>query len=421
MFVCGRDARFDRRLLLLQRSLLRLELRRAGFELRRAELELPLGGRMDSLFVGKLDRALLQLRLALVERFAAMLVQVERAGRRRNPLASLFELGCEDTQLARADVQLPFALAEALGVDRRTLDLLLAIALLFLGEHDAPLTLHELLFGFLDHQAARIEIRADLVEAAGARVDLRGPTCDGLAQQALTIGERRPGLLELVPLVRHSANHAVCVRPQGSALKSIFFNVGGLLIPVVLALAAASPAQATNLGCGSGKLVLSVSYHVVNDVDTGLQGNNWAFDTYNRAVHVWRKAPGRFCSASTYDGEFTTIAGPSPGGKAELPAGIRGTFTGSSVTTFRGAFAPRGAPARGFLGGKDFACTSADQKGQCSGTWDWLRAYFSGISRFKYVRYAFSYHATENGKGTWSDTLVHGKVHAGGDIRPSKK
>jgi hypothetical protein len=204
-------------------------------------------------------------------------------------------------------------------------------------------------------------------------------------------------------------------------LKDIFFNVGGLLVPVVLALAAASPSQATNLGCGGGKPVLSVSYHVVNDVDTGVQGNNWAFDTYDRTVRVWRKGPGRFCSASTYNGEFTTIAGPSPGGKAQLPAGIRGRFTGSSVTSFRGVFAPQGAPVRGFLGSRDFACTSADQKGQCSGTWDWLRTYFSGISRFNYVRYAFSYHATENGKGTWSDTLVRGKVRFSGDIRPSKK
>jgi hypothetical protein len=204
-------------------------------------------------------------------------------------------------------------------------------------------------------------------------------------------------------------------------LKSVFSSVGALVLAVVLALAAASPAQASNLGCGGGKLVLSVSYHVVNDVDTGLRGNNWAFDTYDRSVRVWRKAPGRFCSASTYGGEFTTIAGPSPGGKTTLPAGIRGTFRGSSVTTFRGTFAAQGAPVRGFLGSKDFACTSADQKGQCSGTWDWLRDYFTGVSRFKYARYAFSYHATENGKGTWSDRLVGGKVRVSGDIRPSKK
>jgi hypothetical protein len=203
-------------------------------------------------------------------------------------------------------------------------------------------------------------------------------------------------------------------------LKSVYLNVGGLLASVVLALAVASPGQ-TNLGCGQGKLVLSVSYHVVNDVDTGVQGNNWAFDTYRRTVRVWRKAAGRFCSASTYDGEFTSIAGVSPGGKAQLPAGIRGMFKGSSVTTFRGTLSANGATVRGFVGIKDFACSSADQKGQCGGTWDWLSTYFSGISRFKYVRYTFAYHATENGKGTWTDKLAGGKVRFTGDIRPSKK
>src|SRR5205807_196161 len=111
---------------------------------------------------------------------------------------------------------------------------------------------------------------------------------------------------------------------EGSVVQSVFSNVGGLLLPVVLALAAVSPAQATsNLGCGGGTPVLSVSYHVVNDVDTGLQGNNWAFDTYDRSVRVWRKAPGRYCSASTYQGEFTTIAGASPHGKVRASGDSR--------------------------------------------------------------------------------------------------
>jgi len=202
----------------------------------------------------------------------------------------------------------------------------------------------------------------------------------------------------------------------------------GICGPIVLSLVLASAAQAgappasasKNLGCGAGNLVLNVSYRVLNDVDTGVKGNNWAFDTYTRTVHVWRKGAGRFCSASNYNGEFTTIPGPSPGGKWQLPAGIRGTFKGSSVTTFRGAFTPKGEAVHGSLGVKDFGCTSDAQKGQCNGTWDWLREYFTGIAGFRYARYAFSYHASENGRGTWSDTLVGGKVRFSGDIMPLK-
>jgi hypothetical protein len=159
---------------------------------------------------------------------------------------------------------------------------------------------------------------------------------------------------------------------------------------------------------------------VQNDVDTGVNGNTWAFDTYTRAVRVWRTSSGRFCSISTYDGAFASIAGTSPAGKTQLPAGIRGTFTGSSVTTFRGRFAPRASPVRGFLGVKDFACSSADLKGRCSGTWDWMRDYFTGVAGFGYARYDFRYHATENGTGTWSDTLVGGKIRYSGDIKPLK-
>ena len=201
-----------------------------------------------------------------------------------------------------------------------------------------------------------------------------------------------------------------------------------ILIPTALtllwlAVPAAAQNHAPNLGCGSGKLVLNIHYAVANDLDTGTQGNNWAFDTYTRTVRVWRKAPGRFCAASTYDGYFTTIAGTSPGGTTTIPAGIRGPLTGASTTTFRGTQRP-GVAARGNLGLKDFQCTSADTKGQCAGTYDWLSASFTSkdnFKSFKYVRYQFSYHATEGGKGTWSDRLVGGKYHSSGDVRPLKK
>lgn len=201
-----------------------------------------------------------------------------------------------------------------------------------------------------------------------------------------------------------------------------------ILVPTALtllwlAVPAAAQNHATTLGCGSGKLVLSIRYAVANDLDTGARGNNWAFDTYARTVRVWRKAPGRFCAASTYDGSFTTIAGTSPAGRTTIPAGIRGSLSGQSTTTFGGAQRP-GLAARGNLGLKDFQCTSADTKGQCAGTYDWLSAFFTSkddFKSFKYVRYQFTYHATEGGKGTWSDRLVGGKYRSSGDIRALKK
>ena len=144
--------------------------------------------------------------------------------------------------------------------------------------------------------------------------------------------------------------------------------MGGLLVPVVLAISL----------CGSGKPVVAMSYGVQNDADTGIQGNTWALDTYTRSVRVWRLGRARFCAASTYGGTFATVPGPSPGGKWQLPAGIRGTFKGTSTTTFHGNFDARGAPLRGFLGVRDFA----------TGTWEWMNDYFTNVTQFRYTRYA---------------------------------
>ena len=196
-----------------------------------------------------------------------------------------------------------------------------------------------------------------------------------------------------------------------------------MLGALVLAAPSSGANGVKNQGCGAGTLVLNVRYRVLNDVDTGVRGNNWAFDNYARTVKVWRKAGGRYCAASGYSGTFTTIAGVSPGGTATIPAGIRGTLRGSSTTTFKGTATPGGQPTRGDLGTKDFACTSDDQKGDCSGTFDWLSAYFTSADAFKsfrYLRYAFTYKATEGGRGTWRDVLTGGRIRSHGDIVPRK-
>ena len=202
-----------------------------------------------------------------------------------------------------------------------------------------------------------------------------------------------------------------------------------LLIAALAGLTLAAQATSAtppsrSLGCGAGKVALNVHYRVLNDVDTGVQGNDWAFDNYQRVLRVVRKGPGRWCAGSTYTGTFTSIAGASPGGRTTIPAGIRGTFNGASVTTFRAAFTPHGGQVRGDLGTKDFQCTSDDIKGQCAGTFDWLSTYFTSTNNFasfKYARYEFTYHANEGGRGTWTDRLDGGKVHSSGDIVASKK
>jgi hypothetical protein len=199
--------------------------------------------------------------------------------------------------------------------------------------------------------------------------------------------------------------------------------VPALLAALALPAASGAANPTANQGCGAGAVVLNIRYRVLDDVDTGVRGNNWAFDSYTRTVKVWRKGPGRFCSASTYGGTFATIAGASPGGTTTIPAGIRGSFRGSSTTTFTGTAAATTRPTRGDLGTKDFACTSDDRKGACAGTFDWLSTYFTSADAFRsfrYVRYDFAYRATQGGRGTWRDALTGGRIRSHGDIVPKK-
>src|SRR6266571_6980942 len=66
--------------------------------------------------------------------------------------------------------------------------------------------------------------------------------------------------------------------------------------------------------CPSGPLVINVVQKVVNDDDSGVAGNAWAFDDFVRQIKVVDTGGGTFCATVSYQGSFTTIAGTSPGG-----------------------------------------------------------------------------------------------------------
>ena len=189
-----------------------------------------------------------------------------------------------------------------------------------------------------------------------------------------------------------------------------------LIATLALASALGSPGTARpatgNLGCGAGKLVINITFRVVKDVDTGVRGNNWAFDNYTRTVKVWRKKGNTFCAATTYKGTFTTIAGPSPGGTGTVPAGITGTFSGFYRTSvFRATLLPNPAKPRfGNIGTFNFNCSETDEKGNCPGSFDWPGTYFSGGANYKIVQYKFVYKSPRN--GTWTEINLRSR----GDI-----
>ncbi|MCL4533708.1 MAG: hypothetical protein M1370_00910 [Bacteroidetes bacterium] len=147
--------------------------------------------------------------------------------------------------------------------------------------------------------------------------------------------------------------------------------------------------------CPAGKLVINVTHKVVNDADSGVAGNNWAYDNYNKTVQVWQVGPGEFCALARYVGSFTTNAGPSPENTDPdgIAAGIKGTYEGGYRSTiFSGTLkASPGYSLRGNLGTFDY--------GYGSTPFSWVNAYFSSTSGFDLAWWGWVYHGGKN--GTW--------------------
>jgi hypothetical protein len=98
------------------------------------------------------------------------------------------------------------------------LELRLPVAQLLLAERKPLLAFRQIRLGLLDQPAPCVEIGADLLVPARARVDLRRAPRDRLVQQALALGERLPGPLELVAVFRH----CVIMTPRPDRKNPIF-------------------------------------------------------------------------------------------------------------------------------------------------------------------------------------------------------
>ena len=90
-------------------------------------------------------------------------------------------------------------------------------------------------------------------------------------------------------------------------------------------------------------------HYTYTSPDSGLGGNDWANDTINRQLQIWKVAGG-YCASVSDQGSFVTVAGTSPGGTGTVSTGISGKLKGGYTTTLlTGTFAPN-LPTRGDLG-----------------------------------------------------------------------
>ncbi len=175
---------------------------------------------------------------------------------------------------------------------------------------------------------------------------------------------------------------------------------------VVIVLSFVSQAQAgprENLNWGSrvnagtcqriGPPIINVSGKVLHDVDSGLAGNNWAFDDLNRTIQVWAQPDGKYCAVVRNSGQFDAQAGQtSPGNNGPLAGDEDGTFEGGYVLIIDGTL--RSAPVwktKGNIGVVDYAC---DINGNCPGYVSWLNTYFV-VSNYDYEFWGWVYHGIQ--------------------------
>lgn len=154
--------------------------------------------------------------------------------------------------------------------------------------------------------------------------------------------------------------------------------------------------------CGGGKLVISVTHGVVNDLDSGT-GDWWAYDSYQRSIQVRDMGDGTFCALVGYHGSFTTIEGRSPMDADEIAAGITGTMNGGYRQTITGTLNPDpDVRTREDLGTFDYGC-DAEAGGSyntaCTGLFRWQSEYFNPGYEISWDWWGFIYHAGDN--GTW--------------------
>lgn len=151
-----------------------------------------------------------------------------------------------------------------------------------------------------------------------------------------------------------------------------------------------------------GKQVINVSQKVENSVDSGVAGNYWAFDNYNRTIQVWEQEGGTYCAVVRYQGKFDGQEGQtSPNAGGTLDGSEDGSFEGGYRATITGSL--KSSPAwkrNGSIGTHNYNC---DISGNCPGAVNWVDQYFSPGSSFAFDWWGWVYHA--GNAGSWVNSV----------------
>lgn len=195
----------------------------------------------------------------------------------------------------------------------------------------------------------------------------------------LMVGSLVPAALLLLPVLTTGAAH---LGPSVSPLA---------VVKTFTCPLSPYPSVSTTLppSGSNASLVLSVSWVVQNDEDSGIHGY-WALDYFSTNLNVWLVSSGphagSYYATKTYVGSFVSIQGvPSPSAGTTQNSSAFGSFKGAyNATLTNVAFNSSGGPLRGSLGHKDYGGKASDVllgtygAGQVGDTsvFDWVAKYF---------------------------------------------
>ncbi|HSX15505.1 MAG TPA: hypothetical protein VLF40_01820 [Candidatus Saccharimonadales bacterium] len=174
----------------------------------------------------------------------------------------------------------------------------------------------------------------------------------------------------------------------------------GLVLATPLAVFAYGGNQTDAGSCG-GKVVVNVTYDLLNDTDSAVGGGTWANDTISRHLQVTQVGQGMYCATVSDNGSFVTYDWSSPGGTGTVTAGIDGVMSGGYRTpAFSGALVSDPTyKTRGSLGTFDLNC---DRDQNCPGAHPTVGSFVSGWNG-DLAWWGWQYKTTHN--GTWVNSV----------------
>lgn len=139
-----------------------------------------------------------------------------------------------------------------------------------------------------------------------------------------------------------------------------------------------------------------ITVHTTNNSDSGICGNNWAVDSFDRTFTIASNT--NTIQESFTHAKFVTVAGYSPNScTATVGAGIHGTFEGEeTVIVTGGVFNPKAA------------CSTATP---CNSTTAFVTLFYGPTATWTSPSFEFNYATHENGHWQNASADEGGNLH----------